>query len=67
MAITSSNRNKPWSAAEDKQLRQLIRENTPTRVIGFKLGRTQEAVYSHAQREGLSLKPVNQSPNKRRK
>jgi hypothetical protein len=67
MAITSSNRNKPWSAAEDKQLRQLVRENTPTRVISFKLGRTQEAVYSHAQRGGISLKPVNQSPYRRRK
>jgi len=45
-----------------KALKQLVKENTPTRVIGLKLGRSATAIYSKAQREGISLKPTNQSP-----
>jgi len=39
-----------------------VRENTPTRVIGLKLGRTEAAIYKKASELGLSLKPTNQSP-----
>jgi hypothetical protein len=48
-------------------LRGLARQNTPTRVIGLKLGRTEDAVRSKASEEGVSLMPVNQSPYNRRK
>jgi hypothetical protein len=51
-----------WTAEEVKVLKQLVKENTPTRVIGLKLGRSATAIYSKAQREGISLKPTNQSP-----
>ena len=51
-----------WTAEEVKALKQLVKENTPTRVIGLKLGRSATAIYSKAQREGISLKPTNQSP-----
>jgi hypothetical protein len=44
---------------------QLAKENTPTRVIGLKLGRTEDAVRSKASEEGISLKPTNQSPYNR--
>jgi hypothetical protein len=44
------------------ELRQLVRGNTPTRVIGLKLGRSETAVRSHASRIGISLRPANQSP-----
>ena len=64
---TERNSGKPWTKASVSELKALVRENTPTRVIGLKLGRTPEAVYAHAQREGISLKPVNQSPNKGRR
>jgi hypothetical protein len=67
---TKSTRNtgKPWAKGDVQQLKQLARENTPTRVIGLKLGRTEAAVRSKAQTEGISLKPTNQSPyNRRRK
>lgn len=47
-------------------LPELAAENTPTRVIGLKLGRTETAVFAHATRIGVSLKPVNQSPFSRR-
>jgi hypothetical protein len=51
--MTKSTRNtgKPWSPEDVKQLRQLAKENTPTRVIGLKLGRTEDAVYNKASQE----------------
>ena len=56
------NSNKVWSGSEQKELRHLARQNTPTRVIGLKLGRTEEAVQSKASMLKISLKPTNQSP-----
>jgi hypothetical protein len=67
MAKTPSNHGKQWTSQDVKQLKQLARENTPTRVMGIKLGRTPEAVQSEASKEGISLKPTNQSPYNRRK
>jgi hypothetical protein len=52
----------PWTEADLRRLRQLAKENTPTRVMGIKLGRTPAAVYQKAAAERISLKPVNQSP-----
>jgi hypothetical protein len=62
--MSKSNRNtgKAWTPSEVKQLRQLAKENTPTRVTGLKLGRTPAAVQKKASEEGISLKPTNQSP-----
>lgn len=65
MAKTPDNHRKPWSRQDDAALRKLARENTPTRVAGLKLGRTEQAVYSRAQELGVSLKPTNQSPYNR--
>lgn len=56
------NHNKPWTAADNAKLRQEAKSNTPTRVIGLHMGRTPEAVQSHASEVGVSLKPTNQSP-----
>lgn len=61
------NTGKEWKSSEVSQMRQFARENTPTRVIGLKLGRTEDAVRSRASEEGISLKPTNQSPYNRRK
>ena len=61
------NAGKHWTGDDIAQLRQLARENTPTRVMGLKLGRTAEAVYDKAEDIGLSLKPTNQSPYNRHK
>ena len=60
------NMREPWSNDDVKELRQLARANTPTGVISLKLGRTPVAVRGKAQREGISLKPTNQSPYNRR-
>ena len=60
------NTGKPWKAQDVSQLRQLIRQNAPTRVAGFKLGRTEDAIRAEASKIGLSLKPTNQSPYNRK-
>lgn len=68
--MTKSTRNsgKRWSSADEGELKRLARVNTPTRVIGLKLGRSEDAVQSKASELGTSLKPTNQSPyNRRRK
>ncbi|MBP6422316.1 MAG: hypothetical protein KA271_05430 [Propionivibrio sp.] len=62
MAKTPANHGKSWSAGDNRQLHQLAQGNTPTRVIGLKMGRTPAAIQSHASGLDLSLKPTNQSP-----
>lgn len=62
MAFYTRNTGDPWTPADDTLLRQLARLNTPTRVIGLKLGRTEDAVRARATYLGVSLKPTNQSP-----
>lgn len=66
MAKIPTNHRKAWSNADDSQLRQLANQNTPTRVIALKMGRTEDAVRARATDEGVSLKPTNQSPYNRR-
>jgi hypothetical protein len=65
--MTQSTRNsgKLWTKDDVKELKQLIQHNTPTRVIGLKLGRTPDAIYKKASDENFSLKPTNQSPYNR--
>lgn len=67
MAKTPSNSGQPWTPGDTRALRKLADENTPTRVMALKLGRTPTAVQSKAVELGVSLKPVNQSPYNRRK
>lgn len=67
MAKTPSNHGKQWSPADVSQLKQLAKQNTPTRVIGLKMGRTEDAVRAKASEADVSLKPTNQSPYNRRK
>lgn len=64
---STRNSGKSWSGQDVKQLRQLAKQNTPTRVIGLKLGRTPGAVYTAASVAGISLAPTNQSPYNRQK
>ena len=62
MSKSTRNSGKSWSAADKASLRSLAKGNTPTRVIGLKLGRTPSAVQTQASKQGTSLKPTNQSP-----
>ena len=57
----STNTGKRWTPTQVRQLRQLASQNTPTRVIGLKLGRTENAVRTKASEKGVSLKSRNQS------
>jgi len=67
MSKSDRNAGKQWTPKDVASLRNLARENTPTRVIGIKLGRTPGAIYDEASKLGISLKPTNQSPYNRRK
>jgi hypothetical protein len=61
------NAGKQWTPAEVKQLRELAKQNTPTRVIGLQLGRPVNGVYAKASQKNIKLKPTNQSPYNRTK
>ncbi len=67
MAKKPEHHGEQWTRQELKKLEQLVDQNTPTRVMGLKLGRTEDAVRSKASEEDISLKPTNQSPYDRRK
>ena len=57
----------PWTAQEVASLKSMARKNVPTGVLSLKLRRPVGAIRSKAQREGISLRPVNRSPYNRRK
>lgn len=65
MAKYNRNSGTEWKGGDKSQLKLLARQNTPTRVIGLKLGRTEDAVRAKASELGVSLKPTNQSPYNR--
>jgi hypothetical protein len=67
MAKYNRNSGKSWTKTAVSQLRSLSKQNTPTRVIGLKLGRTEHSVRTKASQAGISLKPANQSPYGRKK
>jgi hypothetical protein len=56
------NTGSAWSESEVAKLCELAEGNTPTRIIGHKLGRTESSIRSKARSGGISLKPTNQSP-----
>lgn len=62
MTSTPEHNGQPWTGKDIAALGKLARQNTPTRVIGLKLGRTEDAVYAKASELGVSLKPNNQAP-----
>jgi len=62
MSESDRNSGQPWTKAEIVMLKMLAKKNTPTRVIGLKLGRTESSIRNKAAEEGISLKPTNQSP-----
>ena len=67
MPKSTRNQGTRWSKADESTLKQLAAQNTPTRVIGLKLGRSEDAVRSKASDLDMSLKPTNQSPYNRRR
>lgn len=67
MAKYNRNFGKPITTDDVKSVRQLAKDNTPTRVIGLKIGRTEDSVRRIASQNRISLNPVNQSPYNRKK
>jgi len=67
MAKKPTNHGKTWTRQEVSKLEKLADGNTPTRIIGLKLHRTEDSIRSKASEADISLKPVNQSPYNRRK
>ena len=67
MAKKPKNHGEDWTKGDVGQLRTLAKGNTPTRLLAYKLGRTEDSVRSKASDENISLKPTNQSPYNRRK
>jgi len=67
MAKYNRNSGKPWTPTDIQAMKELAKENTPTRVIGLKIGRTEDAVRTKASEEGIPLSPWNQSPYNRKK
>ncbi|MET0499722.1 MAG: hypothetical protein ABW106_15780 [Steroidobacteraceae bacterium] len=45
-----------WTPADDKTLKQMIKQKISTRVIGVKLKRSEGSVRQHVYKLGLSLK-----------
>lgn len=62
MAKYERNAGKHWTRQEVRELRGMASQNTPTRVIGLKLGRPVAGVYAKAAEKGVSLQPSNRSP-----
>lgn len=44
MSYSDRNHRKPWTPADIKEVKNLAAGNTPTRVIGFKMGRTEDSI-----------------------
>jgi hypothetical protein len=59
MAKKTRNNGKGWTRAEVKRVRRMSKDKTPTRVISVKMGRSEAAIRSVAQREGFSLKQTS--------
>lgn len=66
MSKYERNAGKQWTSTEVQSLRKMANENTPTRVIGLKLGRPVPGVYAKASEKNISLQPHNRSPYNRK-
>lgn len=62
MSQSDKNSGKRWTPNDVDELKKLAEQNTPTRVIGLKLGRTESAIYAKALEKKIPLIPTNQSP-----
>jgi hypothetical protein len=60
------NTGKPWNASDIETLKTLAQQDTPTPVIGIKLGRTPAAIYTMASQENISLLPPNPHHKKKK-
>lgn len=64
---TPENNGKQWSNEDLNKLKKLVKQNTPTPLIAYELGRTPGSIQNKANSENISLKPTNKSPYNRQK
>lgn len=67
MAKTPKNHGKSWTEQDINKLEKLVKGNTPTGLLAYELGRTEDAIRAKASDLDISLKPTNQSPYNRQK
>lgn len=67
MAKTPKNHGKYWTEQDINKLEKLVKGNTPTGLLAYELGRTEDAIRAKASDLEISLKPTNQSPYNRQK
>ena len=67
MAKYNRNSGKPITKKDIQNVKMLVRKNTPTRIIGLEIGRTEDSIRKIASENRISLKPANQSPYNRKK
>jgi len=66
MAKKPKNNGKDWTKPDIHKLKNLAKGNTPTGLIAYKLGRTENSIRSKASLEKIPLKPTNKSPYDRK-
>lgn len=67
MAKTPKNNGKQWTDVDVSKLEKLVKGNTPTGLIAYELGRSEDSIRSKASNLEISLKLTNQSPYNRQK
>lgn len=67
MAKTPKNQGKSWTEQDINKLEKLVKGNTPTGLLAYELGRTEDAIRAKASDLEISLKPTNKSPYNRQK
>jgi hypothetical protein len=60
--MAAENDGKPWNDDDLQNLETFITENTATKLIAMKLGRTEHSIRDKVAAEGFSLAPTNRSP-----
>ena len=66
MGKPPKNHGEKWTKKDVQQIKKLAKGNTPTGLIAYKLGRTEDSIRSKASDEQISLKPTNKSPYDRK-
>lgn len=56
------NHGKTWTSEDLQKLKDLANGNTPTGIIGLKLGRSVDSIRNRANQENISLQPTNRTP-----
>jgi hypothetical protein len=56
MVKNPRNHDKAWTPEDLELLKEMVRGYIPASVIGLRLGRTQDAIYSKVDVEGLTMR-----------